>query len=124
MATLSLKTRTFPYTPTWLGNRESEAPFQLRIKRLTAAELADFRQAGGDLTAKQKASAGELLAVFGDVVEGPIGALEIDGEEVADLSRLFQLAARECPLLNGSLAGELVGAVLAFNELSEEAAGN
>ena len=44
MATLSLQNRTFPYTPVWLGNRKSDAPFRLTIKRLTKADLDELRK--------------------------------------------------------------------------------
>lgn len=132
MPTLSLKERWFHFTPAWLKNRElrpPEKPFRVLIKRLTKAEIEAFRRQGAEITSKVKVTADELVALFGPVVQGPIGQLEVeveDGvvEEVASIERLCAIAARECPILEDSLACELVSAVIALNDLSEEAAGN
>ena len=122
MATLSLQNRWFPYTPAWLGNRDQKGldgkPFSLKIKRLTKGELESFREAAGELIVKTRVTAEEIHGVLGAVLQGPVGELEVDGEEVETIGQLCEVASRECPMLAGSLVDELVGAVTAFNQLS------
>lgn len=124
MAKLSLRDRWFTLPPRWLDNREQEAPFQVRVRRLSKGELDAFRERTAELLRGGKRTAAELLEHFDGVVQGPIGGLEIDGEEVKDLAGLMAVAARESLVLPGNLAEDLVSLVLGTNLLSEEAAGN
>lgn len=125
MAKLNTSDRWIPLTPSWLGNREQDAPFRVEVKRLTVAELDAAREAWGVLRDGKYASAQALADFFAGKVRGPIGEVEVNGEVVKDLAALLAIAApTESLLFEGGLATELMSMVEGVNVIEDGARGN
>lgn len=122
MATLSLKARWHVRTPEWSGNREADAPFKLKVRRLTVAEFDSFKATVNELGGQPTAA--DLAAAFAGIVEGPVSELVIDGEAVADVLGLMRCAVLDGLWAEDGLFLELFRTVLQVNTVAPEQSGN
>lgn len=126
MADLTRFSKTFKYQPRWLGNREQEGSFSVRIKRLTKGAYERFLAEHQVLLEGPQPTAEELVAHFAPVLTGPHGVVSVEGAILAegDLLGLMGEAARESLEFEEALAREIGQAVALFHRIEENALGN
>jgi hypothetical protein len=122
---LSFTRRWLTHTPDWLGNSEQPQPFKVKLARLSTEELRALDDQWNALVTQQP-TADELAAFFAGKVQGPSGAVEIDGKVIpaGDLRGLLEYAALEPMFDPSGLAPELFAWLRIRNHWSEEALGN
>lgn len=129
MLKLSTKHRYNVMRPTWAGNGDSPAPFEVRIARRSKADLEEWDRRTQEFRAATH-TAQELAAHLAGFIEGPFtfdGRLQIDESIVidGDMEGLLSAAGadRESLYLRDNLWPELVGLAFTANLLNERAAG-
>jgi hypothetical protein len=122
---LTFSRRWIVHTPEWLGNNEQPQPFKVKFARMTTEELRACGEQWAEII-KEQPTADDLERFFDGKVQGPSGAVEIDGTviDAGDLRGLLEFAAREPMIDENSLAVELFVWLRLRNHWSEEALGN